>query len=81
MISRIYAIYLQDVLQTGHSIQFKSEEMPPRADAVDVGEISLETWQMPDGHEMDKGENNHHGTLYVTGVLGWFIPKRLIGQR
>lgn len=77
LVSRVYAIHLQDVLKTGHRITFK--EPPYPKEPLKVGEIELESWQIPD--LLEDGSKGHYGALYPsTGVIGWFIPKGLIGN-
>lgn len=79
LVARIYAIYLKDRLRSGHTIQFKTQELRAIPPEVKVGEISLENYQMVDSHE--QGQGSHHGTLYPTGVIGWFVPTALIDKR
>lgn len=80
LLSRVYAIFLQDVLKTGQQIRLKTENEMIKS-FIEVGHVSLETWQFPDDHDHDKAQNNHHGMIYyTTGTMGWFIPKDLIQE-
>lgn len=80
IVSRIFAIILQDVLRTGHSILFKTIEMTPNPEPPNLNEVSLENWLFADGHEKESTVT-HRGTLFMTGVMGWFIPESLIKER
>lgn len=79
IVSRIFAIILQDVLRTGHSILFKTIEMTPNPEPPNLNEVSLENWLFADGHEKESTVT-HRGTLFMTGVMGWFIPESLIKE-
>ena len=80
LISKIYAIFLQDVLQTKRRVFLRPKKYLLRHEALAEGEVELETWQMADSYGTNSFQEMHRGNLYPNGVVGWFIPKKLLGK-